>query len=234
MSKNPIMTTRELAEYIKMNEKTVLKMAQTGRIPGVKIGNQWRFHLELIDSYLQNDIVKSSDSELDLIIKTAEHIIPLSRLTGLDCIKIDSQAKTAKEVLFELSAIAHSQGLTESKNKLFKELEKREGMLSTAIGNKAAVPHPRHPNSEIFKVPKIIMIRTRRGIDFGAPDNQPVHIFFMTCAPSEFVHLRLLAKIAKLLNLPDVIGKLISFESKEQIMQLFMEFDRERMFFVKK
>ena len=234
MSKNPVMTTKELAEYIKMNEKTVLKMAQNGQIPGVKMGKQWRFHLESIDNYLQNDIVESSGNELDQIIKTAKDIIPLSRLTGLDCIKIDSQAKTSNEVLSELSEIAYDQGLAESKINLFKELEKREEMLSTAIGNGVAVPHPRHPNSGIFKTPRIIMVRTRQGVNFGAVDNKPVYIFFMACAPSEFVHLRLLSKIAKLLKFTEVIRRLISSDSKEQIMQVFMEFDRERMFYAKK
>ncbi|PIQ90302.1 MAG: MerR family transcriptional regulator, partial [Candidatus Omnitrophica bacterium CG11_big_fil_rev_8_21_14_0_20_41_12] len=40
--KNPIMTTRELANYIKLNEKTIIRMAQNGKIPGVKVGSQWR------------------------------------------------------------------------------------------------------------------------------------------------------------------------------------------------
>jgi len=230
MDKNSIMTTRELAEYIKLNEKTVLKMANDGKIPGVKIGNQWRFRLETIDNYLQNDIVKSSDNELDLIIKTAKNIIPLSRFSGLDYIKIDSQAKTANEVLSELAEIAYDQGITESRDKLLKELEKRERMLSTAIGNQIAVPHLRHPSPEIFKTQKMIMIRTCQGIDFSAPDNQLVRIFFMICAPNEFIHLRLLAKIAKLLKSDDVIKRLISSASKDKVLQVFMEFDRECMF----
>jgi len=71
-----IMTTRELAEYIKMNEKTVLKMAQRGELPGVKIGNQWRFHIDSIDEYIQKGVPKLPDNDLDLIIRTAEHIIP--------------------------------------------------------------------------------------------------------------------------------------------------------------
>lgn len=34
MRNDNVMTTRELAEYIKLNEKTVIKMAQSGKIPG--------------------------------------------------------------------------------------------------------------------------------------------------------------------------------------------------------
>jgi len=228
------MTTKEFAEYIKMNEKTVLKMAQSGEIPGVRIGNQWRFHIKSIDNYLQKKAVKSPDSKLNSMVKSDDQTISLSRLTGLDYIKIDSQARSADELLYELSEMAHEKGLTGSKSELFGELQKREKMLSTAVGNRAAVPHPRNPDPKIFTIPKVIIIRTCQGIDFGAPDNQQVYIFFMICAPNEFIHLRLLAKIAKLLNLPHMMDRLISSDSKEQIMQIFMEFDREQMFSMKK
>ena len=53
MLNSKVMTTKELAEYIKLNEKTIIKMAQNGELPGKKVGNQWRFHLMAIDNYLQ-------------------------------------------------------------------------------------------------------------------------------------------------------------------------------------
>jgi len=234
MSKNPVMTTKELAEYIKMNEKTVLKMAQNGQIPGVKIGNQWRFHLTSIDGYLQRDIMESSDEELDSLIKTAENITPLSRLTGSNYIKLNSKARGVDDVLAELAKVAYEGGVAVSEEGLFKELKKREKMLSTAIGNGVAIPHPRHPSYKLFKGPKIIIMRSKEGVEYAAPDRKPIRIFFMVCAPSEFIHLRLLAKIAKLLKFPDAVRRIISSPSKEQIMQVFMEFDRERMFSAKK
>ena len=224
------MTTRELAEYIKMNEKTVLKMAQSGQIPGVKIGSQWRFHLETIDDYLQRDVVRSSDEELDLLIKTTENIIPLSRLTGYDYIKLDSKAKGVDQILVELAKIAYEGGVAISEDDLFKELRRREKMLSTAIGSGVAIPHPRHPSSKLFKEPKIVIIRSKSGIEYAAPDNKLVHIFFMTCAPSEYIHLRLVAKISKLLHVSTVVKRFVGAENKDQIIKILLEFDRERMF----
>ena len=44
--------SKELAEYLKLNEKTIIKMAQNKDLSGVKVGNQWRFHRAAIDAYL--------------------------------------------------------------------------------------------------------------------------------------------------------------------------------------
>ena len=60
MKNDYILTTKELADYLKLNEKTIIKMAQAGNIPGVKIGNQWRFHLSSINDYLMTGSVKSA------------------------------------------------------------------------------------------------------------------------------------------------------------------------------
>jgi excisionase family DNA binding protein len=230
MAKHAVMTTKELAEYIKLNEKTVIKLAQNGQIPGVKIGNQWRFHLSAIDAYLQEKIVHAPDTELDMIINTSPDLVPLSRLTNHDLFELDSKAQDRKDVLSELAQLAYINKLTPSVDDLITQLGKREKMLSTAIGNGVAVPHPRHPSPELFKEPKIVILRTMAGINYGAPDNKPVYLFFMTCAPNEFVHLRLLAKISKLLHVSIAVKKLMRVKTKKEMFQILLEFDRDLQF----
>ncbi|MBI4845018.1 MAG: PTS sugar transporter subunit IIA [Candidatus Omnitrophica bacterium] len=230
MAKNDIMTTKELAEYIKLNEKTVIKMAQTGKLPGVKIGNQWRFHLAAIDNYIQGQIVKSADEDLDLLIQTETTIIPLSRLVSLENIKLNLKAKNGDDVLKILAKIARENKLTLNEQLLLKELRNREQMMSTAIGKGVAVPHPRNPSAEIFQKPNVVFARLEKGIDFGAPDAKDVFVFFMICAPNEFVHLRLLAKIAKLMHVENITEKLLRAQDREKIMQILLEVDHKRMF----
>lgn len=50
-----ILTTKELAEYLKLTEVTIYKYANEGKIPGFKIGSRWRFDKEKIDNLLNND-----------------------------------------------------------------------------------------------------------------------------------------------------------------------------------
>jgi excisionase family DNA binding protein len=228
--KHTVLTTKELAEYIKLNEKTVIKLAQNGQIPGVKIGNQWRFHLSAIDDYLQEKIVHAPDRKLDMIINAAPEIMPLSRLTNHNLFEIDSKARTSTSVLTELAQLAYMNTLTPSADALIIQLKKREKMLSTAIGNGIAVPHPRHPSPQLFNEPKIVILRTKTGIDYKSPDNKPVRLFLMTCAPNELVHLRLLAKISRLLHASTVVDKLMQANDKTEMFQILLEFDRDLQF----
>ena len=47
-----IMTTKELAKYLKLHEITICKYAADGRIPAIRIGRVWRFDKEAIDKWI--------------------------------------------------------------------------------------------------------------------------------------------------------------------------------------
>ncbi len=47
-----IMTTKELAKYLRLHEITICKHAAEGNIPGIRIGNAWRFDKEAIDRWI--------------------------------------------------------------------------------------------------------------------------------------------------------------------------------------
>lgn len=48
-----ILTAQELSEYLKITTTTIYKLAQQGKIPSFKVGNEWRFKRELIDRWLE-------------------------------------------------------------------------------------------------------------------------------------------------------------------------------------
>jgi excisionase family DNA binding protein len=47
-----IMTTKELAKYLKLHAITISKYATQGRIPAVRIGRVWRFDKNAIDKWI--------------------------------------------------------------------------------------------------------------------------------------------------------------------------------------
>lgn len=230
MSETQVLTTKELADYMKLNEKTILKMAQKGELPGVKVGNQWRFHLAAIDNYLQKDILNIPEDELDSILSTTNYLIPLSRLLNESLIELDLKAEDKEGVLREIVEIVYAAGIIDNREKLLEELMSRERMLSTAVGNGIAIPHPRNPHPTLFKKPNIFMARSITGVDFSSPDNKKVHLFFMTCAPNMMVHLRLMAKISKLLHVEGVIDRLMQISGSDEIIQLLLEMERKHLF----
>lgn len=44
-----VMTVRDVADYLKLDERTVYNLANRGKLPAVKIGKQWRFRRSMID-----------------------------------------------------------------------------------------------------------------------------------------------------------------------------------------
>jgi excisionase family DNA binding protein len=52
MEEKVIMTVKQLAEYLQMNEHTIYKLARSGKIPSIKIAGQWRFKKDIIDKWI--------------------------------------------------------------------------------------------------------------------------------------------------------------------------------------
>jgi excisionase family DNA binding protein len=48
-----ILTLKELAEYLKVNEKTIYRLSSEGKIPAFKVGNKWRFKKESIEQWIE-------------------------------------------------------------------------------------------------------------------------------------------------------------------------------------
>lgn len=48
-----IMTTKEIARYLKLHEITICKHAANGNIPAIRIGKVWRFDKDIIDKWIQ-------------------------------------------------------------------------------------------------------------------------------------------------------------------------------------
>lgn len=59
-----ILTLKQVAAYLKLAERTVYLYAQTGKLPGIKIGSAWRFRRSDLDRWLddQRRITESSTS----------------------------------------------------------------------------------------------------------------------------------------------------------------------------
>ncbi|MDB2550421.1 helix-turn-helix domain-containing protein [Rickettsiales bacterium] len=48
------MTMKELADYLKIAEKTAYRFASEKKVPGFKVGNAWRFRRSEIDNWIKN------------------------------------------------------------------------------------------------------------------------------------------------------------------------------------
>ena len=105
-------------------------------------------------------------------------------------------------------------------------LLEREKLGSTGIQDGVAIPHGK------FKtLPYMVVLfgRSMKGIDFQAFDNKPTHLFFVLLAPEEATseHLKLLARLSRLLKKQSLREALLQAKDAEEIYQTLCEEDKK-------
>jgi excisionase family DNA binding protein len=52
MPDEPLMSVRQVAEFLQLNQTTIYAWAQQGQLPGYKLGRNWRFRPSEIEAWL--------------------------------------------------------------------------------------------------------------------------------------------------------------------------------------
>ncbi|MDD5194130.1 MAG: helix-turn-helix domain-containing protein [Candidatus Omnitrophica bacterium] len=67
ISQNPyrsqIMTPKEAAQYLGIHLVTIYRLIKKGELPSFKIGGQWRFKKDLLDSWILGKVNKNSEKK---------------------------------------------------------------------------------------------------------------------------------------------------------------------------
>ena len=60
-----IMTVHDVAQYLRLSQAKVYRLAQAGAIPAMRIGKSWRFRKDLIDEWFRRSVHESLESSDD-------------------------------------------------------------------------------------------------------------------------------------------------------------------------
>ncbi|WP_281561165.1 helix-turn-helix domain-containing protein [Thalassomonas sp. RHCl1] len=58
-----IMTLKEVAEYLKLTEKTAYRLAAEKKLPGFKVGGSWRFKMTDLEAWIEQQKNKVADND---------------------------------------------------------------------------------------------------------------------------------------------------------------------------
>lgn len=53
MRQDEFMTTKEVAQYLRVDQYTIYRLVSQKKIPAFKIGNQWRFKRSILERWLK-------------------------------------------------------------------------------------------------------------------------------------------------------------------------------------
>ncbi len=87
-----LLTTKQLQEILQVDRTTIYRMAESGRIPAIKVGNQWRFPRQHIEAWLWQQQPQASAAVtpitegVDTIREGPEHA--LQHIFPLECVQL--------------------------------------------------------------------------------------------------------------------------------------------------
>jgi len=215
------MTAKEAAEYLKLAERTLVRLAHEGKIPGVKIGGQWRFRRALLDEYLDTlaaESVGSSGAAPNQVIDA-----PFEEILTVDQIIPDLKANDRNDVIHAMVAHVTELGLVQDQAWLEAALTARERLVPTTVPEGVAFLHARRRAADKFPKQFIAMARSIDGLVFGSPEMGKTHIFFLLALRNDALHLRWLSRLAWIVRSPGRLTRLLEAKTGSEIHATLLE-----------
>jgi len=146
----------------------------------------------------------------------------LANIITVDRVACDVDTASKKRALEHLSQLISTDAPDLNPNDIFESLVARERLGSTGLGKGIAIPHGRlkSGNQTIAA-----FIQLAKGVDFDAPDGQPVDLMCGLLVPPECSdeHLEVLATLSEMFRSSELRDKLRDSHNPEIIYGLLAE-----------
>ncbi len=142
-------------------------------------------------------------------------------LTGLTAPDTDG-------VLAALARHLASRGIVDSAAEVEAALVEREHAHTTAMGHGMALPHATIPG---LAGPVLMVALAPEPVQFGPDDTEPVRVFFVLLSPPgrEREHIKLLARICRLVRHPGFVEELSSANSGDEAVAAIRHVDEQHV-----
>ena len=223
MSEKKLITIAEAAEYLKVKENVVQEMLNTGIIKKSGRTKVLKIDQNDIDAWLSKLTTKEVEklAMKRIICHFQDYFKP-------ENILMDFKAENKYEAISSMSKKARDLKIVKDYRWLYEVVVAREELVSTAIGKGVAMLHPRHMHPTKISEPTVIFGRTKEGVEFDAPDGQPVNLFFMLLLHNDKQHLFSLSFITKFLMYEPNIKLLSNAKTDIEIYNAIANFEGKK------
>lgn len=227
----PHFDIHRLADYLHMSPSAVVKLAERGKLPARRVGGEWRFSSAEVHHWLEDRIGLSDDEALvqmeGALDRAAEQRVDEVRigdLLQLDAIEVPLDARTRGSVIVKMAELAARTNILWDAAKMAEAVRAREDMHSTALDNGVALLHPRRPMPNILAEAVLALGISPGGIPFGT-GGLLTDIFFLICSTSDHEHLRILARLSRVINDSEFLTALRAANTPIAIHRLIQDRD---------
>lgn len=223
----------QLASYLHLHAEQVAKLAERGKIPGRKVGGQWRFSESEIHHWLEEKIGVSDEQQLGEVQKWIDRMPAdphfsdrFETLIPIDSIAVPLPSRTRGSVIRDMCELAAQSGYLWDPPAMADAVQDRENLHPTALENGVALLHPRRPQSSILGDSVVALGITPTPIPFGNRHGKSTDIFFLICSQNDRVHLQILAKLSRLLHDANLVEQLRHSSSAQEVKNILLEAER--------
>ncbi|MDD9981749.1 MAG: PTS sugar transporter subunit IIA [Gammaproteobacteria bacterium] len=148
-------------------------------------------------------------------------MVTLAHILAAERVRSDVPAASRKRTLQALGEVFAGADPALSAQGIFDRLVARERLGSTGLGEGCALPHARVPG---LGRALAAFLRLRKGVDFDAPDHEPVDLVFALLVPEESTeeHLEVLAAIARVFADERVRSSIRAAEEPARIREVLL------------
>ncbi|UAK73494.1 fructose-specific PTS transporter subunit EIIC [Aeromonas enteropelogenes] len=145
----------------------------------------------------------------------------ITTLINEHLINLDLKATHKEGVFHEMAALLAAQGKVSDQQAFIKDLWAREELGNTGFEEGVALPHAK---SAAVCNPAVAIGISRNGIEYGAEDGKPSHIFFMIASPDGGAnhHIEVLAELSGKLIEEGFIAKLLAANTPADALALLL------------
>ncbi len=146
----------------------------------------------------------------------------ISGLLALERIRVGLEASGKAEAINSIVGLLKGMAEVNDLDQLRADVFEREALLSTGVGRGLALPHAR--TSAVSDTLMALAI-SRRPIDYGALDGEPVRMLVLLVGPEEehVLHVRLMGRISRLMNDAGFRSRLLAAESADSVLDMFQQ-----------
>lgn len=141
-----------------------------------------------------------------------------------ELIKVGLEAEDKDEAFEELVDFFCQATNSSARDEILAAIRDRESKMSTGIKKGIAIPHGK--TNAVDRVYGILGI-SKKGIDYDALDGEPVYLLFLMLAPQKDSekHLRLLKRLAELLDNPQFYTDLVAQNSPQSAHAVIKKYE---------
>ena len=216
MTKPEIMTVQEVADFLRVSERTVYDWATHGVIPCGKLGTTWRFKRTEVEKWVDEQLSTPTKRNVTFSPVDLKDILDPSHIIIMET---DSKDAALMAMLNNLDQT----GAIDDKKAVMEGIFQREKLMSTGIGLGIGIPHVRMESIENLLM--AVGVSTTDITDYESLDGQPVRIIFMILAGKDqhTLHIKTMAAIAARLKNQVLREMLIQSQDTQTIYNLLTE-----------